>query len=85
QLTSNELKQISQAITSDVTLRRLQNFKVSNDTGKLYNWTIECDGKIKATGQIMPNEKGLLTVKNVEMGLVPIRLVITQHENTTNP
>ncbi len=85
QLTSNELKQINQAITSDVTLRRLQNFKVSNDTGKLYNWTIECDGKIKATGQIMPNEKGLLTVKNVEMGLVPIRLVITQHENTTNP
>jgi len=79
-LSSSELKQMRQAITSDVTLRRLQNFKVSSDTDNRYNWTIESDGKIISTGQIMPNSKYLLTVKNVEIGLVPVRLMITAQD-----
>ncbi len=83
-LSASKLKQMQQAITSDVTLRRLQNFMVSSDTNKMYNWTIENDGKIISTGQIMPNSKGLLTVNNVETGLIPIRLIITAQDGNTS-
>ena len=75
-LSSSELTQMQQAITSDVTLRRLQNFKVLSDTDKMYNWIIESDGKIISTGKIRPNSKGLLTVNDIEIGLSPIRLIV---------
>lgn len=76
ELTSGELKQMQQDITADVTIRRLQNFKVLSGACKSYNWIIESDGKIKSTGSIMPNSKGLLTVRNVEIGVTPIRLIV---------
>lgn len=81
QLTSSELEQMRQPITTDVTLRRLQNFTVSNDASKSYHWTMESEGKIKAAGQVTPNIKGLLTINNIKIGLLPIRLMITLQEN----
>ena len=65
-------------ITTDVTLRRLQNFKVGSDLNESYNWVIESEGRIRSRGQISPNDKGLLTVGNIEIGLAPIQLIITQ-------
>jgi hypothetical protein len=64
-------------VTTDVTLRRLQRFMVRNDLKKSYNWVIERDGKVSSMGQVSPNEKGLLTVENIEIGLTPIQLTIT--------
>ena len=43
---------------------------------------IESDGKIISTGKIRPNSKGLLTVNNIEIGLSPIRLIVTLPGNT---
>ena len=76
--TSEELAQMRMPISSDVTLRRFQNFKLQSDLNKSYNWVIEREGSIRSSGQISPNDKGLLTVENVEIGLVPIQLTITQ-------
>jgi predicted esterase len=78
-LSMEELEQMRRPVTADVTLRRLQNFKVSVETDRSYHWTIEKDGCIKADGKVKSNPKGLLTIRNIEMGIVPIRLII---ENT---
>jgi hypothetical protein len=75
---AEESEQMRQPVTADVTLRRLQNFEVSRDASQPYHWMIESEGSIRATGQIAPNGKGLLTAKNVEIGLAPIRLTITR-------
>ena len=69
--------QMRKPVTTDVTLRRLQRFMVRNDLKKSYNWVIERDGKVSSMGQVSPNEKGLLTVENIEIGLTPIQLTIT--------
>lgn len=69
--------QMRMPVTTDVTLRRLQRFMVRNDLKKSYNWAIERDGKVSSMGQVSPNEKGLLTVENIEIGLTPIQLTIT--------
>ncbi len=78
---SEELNQLRMPITADVTLRRLQNFKVLNNLNTSYRWVIEREGSMRSSGQISPNDKGLLTVKNVEIGLIPIRLTITEAVN----
>ena len=75
---ADELEQMRMPVTTDVTLRRLQNFKVLSDLNKSYHWVIESEGSIRSSGQITPNDKGLLTVDNVEIGLTPIKLTITQ-------
>ena len=74
---SDELEHMQKPVITDVTLRRLQNFKVSGDESKSYCWMIESQGSIRTGGQISPNDKGLLTVNNVEIGLTPVRLTIT--------
>lgn len=74
----SEWEQMRIPITTDVTLRRLQNFKVGSDLNESYNWVIESEGRIRSRGQISPNDKGLLTVGNIEIGLAPIQLIITQ-------
>ena len=72
---------MQQSITTDVTLRRLQNFAVSADVGSSFHWVVESSGIIKAMGDGMPNTKGLLTIHQVEIGLEPIRLTISMKEN----
>lgn len=72
----NEFEQMRKPVITDVTLRRLQNFKVLSEKSKPYHWMIESQGSIRASGQISPNGKGFLTVNNVEIWLAPIRLTI---------
>ena len=72
----NEFEQMQKPVITDVTFRRLQNFKVLSEKSKPYYWMIENEGSIMASGQISPNGKGLLTVNNAEIGLAPIRLTI---------
>jgi len=78
-LAPDELERLRQPITTDVTLRRLRDFYVA--AGKQYQWTIESEGRIMATGQVTPNSKGLLIFNNIKIGLLPIRLIITQQNN----
>ena len=75
---SEELNQLRMPITADVTLRRLQHFMVLNNLNSSYRWVIEREGSMRSSGQISPNDKGLLTVENVEIGLIPIQLTITE-------
>lgn len=78
---SEELSQLQVPITADVTLRRLQHFKVLDNLNTSYLWVIEREGSMQSSGQISPNDKGLLTVKNVVIGLTPVRLTITETLN----
>ncbi len=73
------VKQMSQSITTDVTLRRLQNFSVSPDVDRVFNWIVESEGKIKTAGNITPNSKGLLTIKKIEIGSSAVRLKIVSN------
>jgi hypothetical protein len=76
-----ELSQLQMPITADVTLRRLQHFKVLDNLNASYYWVIEREGSMQSSGQISPNDKGLLTVENVKIGLTPVRLAITKVVN----
>ena len=71
-----EFARMRQPITADVTLRRLQHFPVLPDAQASYPWRTESEGSTTASGQIAPNDKGLLTVEDVEIGLAPVRLAI---------
>jgi hypothetical protein len=73
----DELEEMQKPVITDVTFRRLQNFKVLTDVSKPYPWMIESEGSIRSTGQISPSRKGILTVNKVEIGLTPIRLTMT--------
>jgi hypothetical protein len=76
-----KLSQLRMSITVDVTLYGLQHFKVLDNLNALYHWVIEREGSMQSSGQISPNDKGFLTVKNVEIGLTPVRLRITEAVN----
>ena len=51
------------ASTADITLRRLQQFKVK--PGTTYAWRLVCDGKVVGAGEIIPDAANLLTVPRV--------------------
>jgi hypothetical protein len=53
------------ASTADVTLRRLQNFKV--EAGKMYEWKLVRDGKPVAFGEVTPDVANLLTIPKLTL------------------
>jgi hypothetical protein len=54
-----------EAAQADVTLRRLQQFKVQ--PGKSYVWELSRDGKLIASGRILPDAANLLTIPRVPL------------------
>jgi hypothetical protein len=67
---------LKQNITGDITLRRMQNFKITDNADHMYNWSIESQGRITASGRVKADSQKLLTVKEVEVGLSSIRLTV---------
>ena len=59
---------------ADVTLRRLQRFKV--DASKEYVWELRRQDKVVASGTIRPDAAGLLTVPRLTITEVPAKLVL---------
>jgi hypothetical protein len=57
---------------ADVTLRRLQQFKVQ--PGRSYRWDLSRDGKSTASGDAKPDAVGLLTVPHVALTMAPTTL-----------
>jgi hypothetical protein len=68
----------------DITPRRIQNFAV--DAAYSYNWkNIDITtGTAIASGSILPDAKGLLTVQNFEINGTGNRLVITRGESVAS-
>jgi hypothetical protein len=60
--------------TADVTLRRLQQFKVT--PGASYTWTVSQDGKVVASGDVAPDTANLLTIPQVPLTLAPVELAL---------
>lgn len=60
--------------TADITLRRLQVFRVRQ--GKSYKWRLFRDGKRIASGTVLPDVANLLTIPRVTLSLTPAELVI---------
>ncbi len=61
--------------TTDVTLRRLQKFKVQ--AGQNYAWKISRDGQVLASGETTPEAlNGLLTLRGVALGVKPVELSV---------
>ncbi len=63
------------AATADVTLRRLQQFRVQ--PGRRYRWTASQKNELLMSGTLMPDAAGLLTIPGVKLTLTPIALTIT--------
>jgi len=61
-----------EAITADITLRRLQKFKVK--PGSTYAWQISSDGCKIASGTVQPDEANLLTIPQVTLTAIPAKL-----------
>ena len=60
--------------TADVTLRRVQNFRVSQ--GQNCNWELVRDGVVAAKGIIQPDAAGLLTIKQLTISQTPAVLTL---------
>lgn len=76
-VTKKELKKSVDTPASaiaDVTLRRLQNFKV-NQSAK-YKWSMIQGKSILQTGEVSPDKQGLITIKGVKIQAQPALLVV---------
>lgn len=62
------------AATADVTLRRLQQFKV--EAGKSYAWQLARAGTVLASGSVSPDVNKLLTISKVPLTIEPAELTI---------
>jgi hypothetical protein len=60
--------------TTDITLRRLQSFRVQPGTS--YTWELVRDGKLVASGKVAPDAANLLTIPHVTLSTVPAELSI---------
>jgi poly(3-hydroxybutyrate) depolymerase len=60
--------------TVDITLRRLQLFRVH--PGKVYRWRLLREGKSVASGTVSPDAANLLTIPRVTLNLTPAKLMI---------
>jgi predicted esterase len=58
--------------TADVTLRRLQQFKIQ--PAKSYSWQETRAGQVVASGKVMPDAANLLTIPQVTLGTTPADL-----------
>ena len=63
---------------ADVTLRRLQQFKVQH--GRHYTWQWMRDGKTIASGQITPDASNLLTIPQLALTKAPAQLSLKPAE-----
>ncbi|HEY3901516.1 MAG TPA: hypothetical protein VGM54_23095 [Chthoniobacter sp.] len=63
---------------TDVTLRRLQQFKVQ--AGKIYAWEVSHDGKVIESGKIKPDAAQLLTIPRVSVSTTAAVLTVTPAE-----
>jgi len=61
-----------EAATADLTLRRLQQFRVN--PGASYDWQLSRAGKPVASGRITPDAANLLTIPQVSISTVPAEL-----------
>lgn len=78
-VTKNELKKpvdTPVSAVADVSLRRLQNFKI--DKNAKYKWTMTRNKKALQTGQIGPDKQGLITIKGLGIQTQPTVLTIVQ-------
>lgn len=64
--------------TADVTLRRLQSFKV--EPGKTYAWKLARKGKQVASGKITPDAANLLTIPHLTLSTTPAELTVKPAE-----
>jgi hypothetical protein len=60
--------------TSDITLRRLQQFKIQPAT--TYAWKISSNGAVLASGEAKPDESNLLTIPKVPLTTTPMELAL---------
>jgi len=60
--------------TADVTLRRLQQFKVQ--PGGTYTWQLTSNGKTVASGKASPDSANLLTIPRVSLATSPVELSV---------
>ena len=56
---------VPKSSTADITLRRLQKFKV--DANNTYNWELSYNGTVTQSGTVRPDECGLLTMPGVNI------------------
>ena len=64
--------EIPKESTADVTLRRLQSFKVAKD--RKYFWKLMRNSSVAASGQIRPDLESLLTIPRIRITNVPAQL-----------
>lgn len=60
---------------ADVTLRRLQNFRVK--PSETYRWQMLQNGQVVQTGDVKADAKSVLTISNVQISATPSNLEIT--------
>jgi hypothetical protein len=60
--------------TTDITLRRLQSFKVQ--PGKTYTWGLTRDGRTIASGRVVPDAASLLIIPRVTLSVTPATLSV---------
>jgi hypothetical protein len=66
--------------TTDITLRRLQRFKVQ--PGGTYTWQISRNGQPSDSGKIMPDAENLLTIHRVTLTTTPAELTVNFQPKT---
>ncbi len=68
--------------TADVTLRRLQQFKVAPN--EKYDWILARDHRTVASGAVAADELGLLTIPGLVLPATPSELKVTPQEKWTS-
>jgi poly(3-hydroxybutyrate) depolymerase len=64
--------------TTEITLRRLQSFKVRQ--GKVYFWRLVCGRKVISSGRVTPDAANLLTIPRVPVSVHPAELILGDEE-----
>jgi hypothetical protein len=60
--------------TTDITLRRLQRFKVQ--PGKAYTWRLVRESRIVESGRVRPNAANLITIPQVTLNAIKAELIV---------
>lgn len=60
---------------ADVTLRRLQKFRVT--PGETYDWQMTQSGHVLQSGKVQADPKGVLTIPKIKVSATPAQLEIT--------
>lgn len=65
-------------IVTDVTLRRIQQFKI--DREKDYRWTVSVAGIRRAGGRVKADKDGLITIPGIKVTAQPLRITLFSKE-----